>query len=141
LSEEELEFPNPVFLPPLHGRHKKFLENACDRFNKRKVIFEPAVQRPVSSPNMSPDGKTSNGNDDPNQVDPWIQAQLSTDQVHWLKRQGGVMSQAELLKNALAEWVVRHPDDWFRGTRLGDAIRCSLTEFIDRHKEEFLALE
>lgn len=99
------------------------------------------MQRPVSSPNMSPDGKTSNGNDDPNQVDPWIQAQLSTDQVHWLKRQGGVMSQAELLKNALAEWVVRHPDDWFRGTRLGDAIRCSLTEFIDRHKEEFLALE
>ena len=51
------------------------------------------------------------------------------------------MSQGDLLKNALAEWVVRHPDDWFQGTRLGDAIRFSLTEFIDRHKDEFLAIE
>jgi hypothetical protein len=92
---------------------------------------------------MNPDGITSNGSDDPNpnQVDPWIQAQLSTDQVDWLKMQGRVMSQGDLLKNALAEWVVRHPDDWFRGTRLGDAIRFSLTEFIDRHKDEFLAIE
>jgi len=99
----------------------------------------PAVPRPVSGPNMNSDGLTSNGNDDPNQVDPWIQAQLSTDQVRWLKGQG--INQAELLKNALAEWVIRHPDDWFRGTRLSDAIRISLTEFIDRHKDEFLALD
>jgi hypothetical protein len=92
---------------------------------------------------MNPDGITSNGSDDPNpnQVDPWIQSQLSTDQVHWLEMQGAVLSQAELLRNALAEWVLRHPDDWFRGTRLGDAIRLSLTEFIDRHKDEFLAID
>ena len=55
--------------------------------------------------------------------------------------QGGAVNQPELLKNALAEWVVRHPEDWFRGTRLSDAIRFSLTEFIDRHKDEFLALD
>ena len=88
---------------------------------------------------MYPDGLTSNGSDDPNQVDPWIQAQLSNDQVRWLKIQGGAVNQPELLKNALAEWVVRHPEDWFQGTRLSDAIRFSLTEFIDRHKDEFLA--
>ena len=90
---------------------------------------------------MNSDGLKSNGSDDQNPVDPWIHAQLSTEQISWLKRQGGAINQADLLKNALAEWVVRHPEDWFRGTRLGDAIRCSLTEFIDRHKEEFLALE
>jgi hypothetical protein len=101
----------------------------------------PTVPRLVSSPNMNPDGLMSNGSDDPNQVDPWIQAQLSTDQVHWLKIQGGATNQGELLKNALAEWVVRHPEDWFRDTRLSDAIRLALTEFIDRHKDEFIALE
>jgi hypothetical protein len=91
--------------------------------------------------NMYPDGLASNDGDDPNQVDPWVQAQLSNDQVRWLRIQGGAVNQPELLKNALAEWVVRHPEDWFRGTRLSDAIRISLTEFIDRHKDEFMALD
>jgi hypothetical protein len=90
---------------------------------------------------MNPDGLRSNGSDDPEQVDPWIQAQLSTDQVRWLKTQSGAVNQAELLKNALAEWVVRHPEDWFRGTRLSDAIRLALTEFINRHQDEFIDLE
>jgi hypothetical protein len=107
---------------------------------KREATFVPAVPRPFQL-NMNPDGLTSNGSDDPNQVDPWVQAQLSNDQVRWLKMQGGAVNQPELLKNALAEWVVRHPEDWFRGTRLSDAIRSSLTEFIDRHKDEFLALD
>jgi hypothetical protein len=95
----------------------------------------------LASSHMNPDGRTSNGSDDPDQVDPWIEAQLSVDQVRWLKRQSDATNQAELLKNALAEWVVRHPDDWFRGTRLGDAIRSALTEFINRHKDEFVALD
>jgi hypothetical protein len=120
---------------------KKFLENARARFNLKKAACVPAVPPRVSGPNMNPDGITSNGSDDPNQVDPWIQAQLSTDQVDWLKRQESVMNQAQLLKGALTEWVVRHPEDWFRGTRLGDAIRFSLTEFIHRHKDEFLAID
>lgn len=90
---------------------------------------------------MCPDGLKSNGGEDPDEVDPWIQAQLSTDQIRWLSNQGGAVNQRDLLKNALAEWVIRHPEDWFRGTRLGDAIRLSLTEFIGRHKDEFLALE
>jgi hypothetical protein len=120
---------------------KKFLENAHARFNLKKAACVPAVPSRVSSPDMNPDGITSNGSDDPNRVDPWIQSQLSTDQVHWLEKQEGVTNQSELLKGALAEWVVRHPEDWFRGTRLGDAIRSSLTEFIHRHKDEFFALD
>ncbi|HEY6841755.1 MAG TPA: hypothetical protein VI114_11080 [Chthoniobacterales bacterium] len=88
---------------------------------------------------MDPNSLTSSGNDEPNQVDPWIHAQLSADQVRWLKGQG--IDQADLLKSALAEWVVRHPDQWFRGTRLSDAIRISLSEFIARHKDEFVTFE
>jgi hypothetical protein len=92
--------------------------------------------------NMYPaDGLTSNGGEDPEQVDPWIQAQLSTDQIRWLNNQGSAVSQGDLLKSALAEWVVRHPEDWFQGTRLIDALRAALTEFIDRHKDEFLTLD
>ena len=90
---------------------------------------------------MNSDAPKSNGSDDPNHVDPWIHAQLSTEQLGWLKRQADSINQADLLKNALAEWVVRHPEDWFRGTRLGDAIRLALAEFIDRHKDEFLATD
>jgi hypothetical protein len=90
---------------------------------------------------MYSDDLTSNGGEDPDQVDPWIQAQLSSDQIRWLNNQGSAVKQGDLLKSALAEWVVRHPEDWFRGTRLIDALRSALTEFIDRHKDEFLALD
>jgi hypothetical protein len=90
---------------------------------------------------MYPDGLTSNGDEDPDQVAPWIRAQLSTDQIRWLNNQGSVLKQGDLLKNALAEWVIRHPEDWFRGTHLADAIRLALTEFIGRHKDEFLTLD
>jgi hypothetical protein len=90
---------------------------------------------------MYSDDLTSNGGEDPDQVDPWIQAQLSTDQIRWLNNQGSAVRQGDLLKSALAEWVVRHPEDWFRGTRLIDALRSALTEFIGRHKDEFLALD
>ena len=82
-----------------------------------------------------------NGSQDPNPVDPWIRAQLSAQQVRWLQKQSGVVRQAELLKNALAEWVVRHPIDWFTGTGVSDAIRLALTEFIARHKDEFLSVD
>jgi hypothetical protein len=90
---------------------------------------------------MNSDGLEPNGSEDLDPVDPWIRAQLSTEQISWLKRQGGAIDQADLLKNALAEWVVRHPEDWFRGTHLSDAIRLALTEFIDRHKDEFIVPE
>jgi hypothetical protein len=90
---------------------------------------------------MNSDGPTSNSSNDPNQVDRWIHAQLSADQVRWLKRQGDLVNEAELLKSASVEWVVRHPDYWFRGTPVSDAIRLALTEFINRHKDEFLALD
>jgi hypothetical protein len=90
---------------------------------------------------MHSDGLTSNEGEEPESVDPWIQAQLSTDQIRWLNNQGSAVNQGDLLKSALAEWVVRHPEAWFRGTRLIDALRAALTEFIDRHKDEFLALD
>ena len=51
------------------------------------------------------------------------------------------MNKTELLKYALAEWVVRHPNDWFKLTNVGSAIRSALDEFIARHKEEFIAAE
>jgi hypothetical protein len=90
---------------------------------------------------MNPNGRQSNGGDEPHRVDPWIQAQLSTDQVRWLNNQATVVDQVQLLKSALAEWVVRHPEIWFQGTRLSDAVRLALTEFIDRHNDEFIALD
>ena len=51
------------------------------------------------------------------------------------------MNKTELLKYALAEWVVRHPNDWFKLTNVGNAIRSALDEFIARHKEEFITAE
>jgi hypothetical protein len=92
-------------------------------------------------PSMNTDGGQSDGGDEPQRVDPWIQAQLSTDQVRWLNNQATVVDEVDLLKSALAEWVVRHPEAWFQGTRLSDAVRLALTEFIDRHKDEFIALD
>jgi hypothetical protein len=94
-----------------------------------------------AAPKMHPDGLTSNSGEDPDQVGPWVQAHLSADQIRWLNNQGKTVSQGDLLRNALAEWVVRHPEDWFRGTRFSDALRAALTEFIDRHKDEFLDLD
>jgi hypothetical protein len=90
---------------------------------------------------MNLDGRNSKGGEEPNRVDPWVQAQLSSDQVRWLNNQDSAVNQVELLKSALAEWVVRHPEAWFQDTHLSDAIRLALTEFIDRHKDEFLALD
>jgi hypothetical protein len=90
---------------------------------------------------MNADGEESINSNEPNRVDPWVQAQLSTDQVRWLNNQESAVNQVELLKSALAEWVIRHPEAWFGGTHLSDAIRSALSEFIDRHKDEFLALD
>ena len=76
-----------------------------------------------------------------NDVDPWVQSQLSAHHLHWLKKQRGTIDPTKLLKFALAEWVVRHPDDWFGDTNVGIAIRSALDEFIARHKEEFISME
>ena len=90
---------------------------------------------------MTKDHQGSHGDDDSNQVDPWVQSQLSAYHVLWLEKQGAVMNKTEILKYALAEWVVRHPNDWFKLTNVGGAIRSALDEFIARHKEEFIATE
>jgi hypothetical protein len=75
-------------------------------------------------------------------VDPdKIQAELSADQVVWLEKQSKLIDKTELLKYAVMEWVVRHPVDWLRGIRVGDAVRLALNEFIDRYKDEFLSVD
>ena len=90
---------------------------------------------------MTKDHQESHGENEPNQVDPWVQSQLSACHIIWLEKQGELMNKTELLKYALAEWVVRHPNDWFELTNVGGAIRSALDEFISRHKEEFFVAE
>ena len=109
-------------------------------FNRRRDSV-PATPRRFPSKYGPRRAKSNSNSDEPKRVDPWVQAQLSTDQVRWLNNQDSAVNQVELLKSALAEWVVRHPESWFEGTRLSDAIRLALTEFIDRHKDEFIALD
>jgi hypothetical protein len=77
----------------------------------------------------------------PNHVDPWVQSQLSAHHLQWLEKQKEVVNPTELLKFALAEWVIRHPDQWFGDANVGMAIRSALEEFIVRHKEEFISTE
>jgi hypothetical protein len=76
-----------------------------------------------------------------NYVDPWVQSHLSAHQLQWLEKQKDVVDPTEILKFALAEWVVRHPHDWFGETSVGIAVRSALEEFIARHKAEFISTE
>jgi hypothetical protein len=88
----------------------------------------------VNGPGFSVDG-------DPDKIHARIQAELSTDQILWLEKQSRLIDKTELLRYAVMEWVGRHPIDWLRGTRVGDAIRLALNEFIERHKDEFLSVD
>lgn len=90
---------------------------------------------------MSDKDAESRGEKGSNDVDPWVQSQLSSHHLHWLEKQSDIIDPTKLLKFALAEWVVRHPDDWFGDTNVGIAIRSALDEFITRHKEEFISTE
>jgi hypothetical protein len=74
-------------------------------------------------------------------VDPWVQSQLSADHIIWLEKQRSAIDPSEILKCALAEWVARHPEDWFGHTSVGIAMRSALDEFICRHREEFISME
>jgi hypothetical protein len=87
---------------------------------------------------MSDDDTESHRNEETNDVDPWVQSQLLAHHLYWLEKQKDVVDPTEILKFALAEWVVRHPDDWFGETNVGIAMRAALDEFIARHKEEFI---
>jgi hypothetical protein len=90
---------------------------------------------------MTKDGEGSPSNNGPYQVDPWVRSQLSAYHVLWLEKQGDVDNKAEILKYALEYWVVRHPNDWFKLTIVGNDIRSALYELIARHTEEFIAAE
>jgi hypothetical protein len=87
---------------------------------------------------MNENDAPSHGDEKTNDVDPWVQSQLSAYQVVWLEKQRASVDPTEVLKCALAEWVVRHPDDWFGQTNVGTAMRSALDEFMTRHKQEFL---
>jgi hypothetical protein len=56
-------------------------------------------------------------------------------------RIGLIFRKADFYPRVFAEWVVRHPDDWFGDPNVGIAIRLALDEFIVRHKEEFLSID
>ena len=84
------------------------------------------------------DDSPSHGDERTNDFDPWVQSQLSAYQLVWLEKQRASIDPTEILKSALAEWVARHPDDWFGQTNVGRAMRSALDEFITRHKQEFL---
>jgi hypothetical protein len=90
---------------------------------------------------MSDNDAESHDDEETNDVDPWVQSQLSAHHLDWLEKQRDVVDPTEILKFALAEWVGRHPDDWFGDTNVGIAIRLALDEFIARHKEEFISTE
>ena len=75
------------------------------------------------------------------EVDPWVQSQLSACHIVWLEKQRSAVDPSEVLKCALAEWVARHPEDWFGHTNVGTAMRSALDEFIGRHREEFFSME
>src|ERR1700733_14647669 len=88
---------------------------AAERFGKCTALIQRRswqVSRQLSGTRlqrfikMYSDDLIPNGDEDPDQVDPWVQAQLSTAQIRWLNNQGSAMKQGDLLKSALAEWVV-----------------------------------
>jgi hypothetical protein len=85
-------------------------------------------------------GETQDG-ERPNHVDLWVQSQLSAQHLQWLEKQKEVVDPTEILKFALAEWVIRHPEKWFGHASVAIAIRSALEEFIARHKEEFISTE
>jgi hypothetical protein len=90
---------------------------------------------------MNDNDAPSHKNDKTNDVDPWVQSQLSAYHIVWLEKQRSAADPTEILKFALAEWVARHPDDWFGHTSVGIAMRAALDEFIARHSEEFISTE
>ena len=90
---------------------------------------------------MSDQNAESHEGERTNAVDPWVQSQLSAHHLDWLEKQRDAVDPTEILKFALAEWVIRHPADWFGDPNVGIAIRSALDEFIARHKEEFLSID
>jgi hypothetical protein len=90
---------------------------------------------------MSDNDAESRDGKETNDGDPWVQSQLSADHLYWLEKQRVAVDPTEILKFAVAEWVIRHPEDWFDGTNVGIAMRAALDEFIARHKEEFISTE
>ena len=90
---------------------------------------------------MSDNNASSQDDGKAKDVDPWVQSQLSAYHIVWLEKQRSTADPSDILKYALAEWVARHPDDWFGHTSVGIAMRSALDEFIARHREEFISTE
>ena len=90
---------------------------------------------------MNDNDALSNNNEKTNHVDPWVQSQLSAYHIVWLEKQRQAVDPTEILKFALAEWVTRHPGDWFGHTNVGIAMRSALDEFIERHGKEFISTD
>jgi hypothetical protein len=120
---------------PLLIQHPKTFGQAPHRRETAPTVQEGRISFMSDNHGMPQDGKG------PNQVDPWVQSQLSTYHLRWLEKQKEVVDPTEILKFALAEWVSRHREQWFGDANVGTAIRSALEEFIARHKEEFIPAE
>jgi hypothetical protein len=90
---------------------------------------------------MSDKNAEPHDGEETNEIDGWVQSQLSAHYLHWLEKQRDFVDSTKLLKFALAEWVIRHPEEWFRDLDVEIAMRSALEEFVARHKEEFMSIE
>jgi hypothetical protein len=135
-----LRFAASLFSP---GALAQLLLNQYSK-NSRKQGIEGGQRRGYRKAGqffMSDNQGETQDNERSNHVDPWVQSQLSAHHLQWLEKQKEVVNPTEILKYALAEWVIRHPEQWFGEANVGIAIRSALEEFIARHKEEFISTE
>ncbi len=102
----------------------------------RSLVLWPKQDVPF----MSDKNAEPHDNGETNEVNRWVQSQLSPYHLGWLENQRDFVDPTEILKFALAEWVIRHPEDWFGDLNVEIAMRSALEEFIIRHKEEFITM-
>jgi hypothetical protein len=116
-------------------------KSAFGEFSQASIDGRPPTLQEGRTVFMSDNHGESQDGERTNHVDPWVQSQLSTHHLQWLEKQKEVVDPTEILKFALAEWVIRHPEQWFGDANVGIAIRSALEEFMARHKEEFISTE
>jgi hypothetical protein len=129
-----ISFSSGALAQPLLNQ---FSENSA----KQGIDGRPSTLQDGRTVFMSDNYGESQDGERTNHVDPWVQSQLSAHHLQWLEKQKEVVNPTEILKFALAEWVIRHPEQWFGDANVGIAIRSALEEFIARHKDEFISTE
>lgn len=69
-----------------------------------------------------------------------IRFELNDAEVKWLEEQREFFSEAlvEILTGAMKEWIARNPDRLIPVESAANILREALDEFISRHKDEFV---